>query len=190
MRIDPEQSHRQIPFVPRPVGGGGDRTGGQTVIAAEHDRHRALVQRAERGLIELLTDLGNVADVFLALVAELLRLGNRRGEIAFVDDGVAKRGDALTEAGDPQCRRPHVHAAPVAAQVKRHADDVNDFHRSNFTVSDMPSADGDTIAVSSFGSCVIASRKSRISPCLLTTLWARNRPRGSSRGSTRSRNRL
>ena len=129
MRVDPQQPNRKIFLVLRPVGGGGHGTGGQTVIAAEHDRHRAVVKRGERRLIELLTHLGDVADVFLVLVAKLLRFRNRRREIAFVDDRVAERGNALAEAGDPECRRPHVDAAPVAAEVERHADEVNGLHK-------------------------------------------------------------
>ena len=80
---------------------------------------------ASARLIQLLAHLRDVADVFLALVAQLLRLGNRRGEVAFVDDRVAERGDALAEAGDAKRRRAHVDAAPAAAEIERHADDVN-----------------------------------------------------------------
>ena len=41
-----------------------------------------------------------------------------------VDDSVSERGDPLVEAGDAERRGPHVHAAPPAAEVERHADDV------------------------------------------------------------------
>ena len=51
-------------------------------------------------------------------------------------------------------------------------------------------ADGVTMAVKSAALFWIVPRKSRISPCLLTTLWARNRPRIVSRGNTVSKNRL
>src|SRR6476646_5590515 len=50
-------------------------------VAAVHDRHRAFVERGERGLIHLLTDLGDIADVFLPLVAQLLCLGDRRRKV-------------------------------------------------------------------------------------------------------------
>ena len=106
-----------------------DRAGAQTVIAAEHDRHRAFFERAQRGLIQLLTDLRDLAHVLLALVARRLRLRNRRGEIAFVGDGVAQRREPLAETGDAKRRRPHVHAAPAAAEVQGNADEVKSLHR-------------------------------------------------------------
>ena len=59
-----------------------------------------------------------------------------------------------------------------------------------FSDTDIPSPDGDTIVVHSAGCFWIASRKSPISLRLFTTLCARNRPPLSSRGYTRSKNRL
>src|SRR5262252_6684554 len=60
----------------------------------------------------------------------------------------------------------------------------------SFIVTDMPSPDGATIEDIRFGLSWMAARKSGISLRLLTTLCARNRPRGRRRGSTSSRNRL
>ena len=68
----------------------------------------------------------------------------------------------LAEAGDAERRRPHVDAAAAAAEVERHADDVDGFHQhqrihaARFVIlydTDMPSPDGDTIVVKSDG-CV------------------------------------
>ena len=115
-----------------PLGRGRHRSGGEAVVAAEHDRHRAFVERRQRRLIHLLADLRDVADVFLALVAQLLRFGNRRREVALVDDRVAERGEPLAEAGDAERGRPHVDAAPAAAEVERHADDVDGLHIARF----------------------------------------------------------
>src|SRR5206468_5528045 len=107
--------------------------------------------------------------------------------------GVAEAGDALAEPRDPKRRRPHVDAAPASAEIERDPDDVNGLGRHNYfaragrlTVTDMPSLPGDTMLVYTFASFWIAARKSRISPSLFTTLWARNRPRGRRRGSTMS----
>src|SRR5207247_448220 len=130
-----------------------------------------LVERREARLVHLLTDLRDVADIFLVLVAQLLRFGNRRRQIASVGDGVAERADALADAGDAERRRPHVDAAPSATEIERHADDVNGLHLI-LTDTDMPSLEGVTMAVNSLGSFLIASRKSRISNCLFTTLCA------------------
>ena len=63
------------------------------------------------------------------LVAQLLRLGNRRGQIAFVDDRIAECGELLAKPGDAERGRPHVDAAPAAAEVERDADDVDGFHK-------------------------------------------------------------
>src|SRR5919202_1695947 len=150
------------------VGDGRNGTGGKTMVAAEHDRHRALFEGSERRLIQLLTDLRDVANVLLVLVAQFLRLRNRRRQIAFVDDAVAERRDALAQAGDAKRRRSHVDAAPAAAKVERHTDDVNRFHEpTDLTIyrtlrlTDIPSPDGVTMLVNRRGSRRIASRKSR-----------------------------
>ena len=103
--------------------------GAEAVIAAEHDRHGALEQRLERRLIQLLADLGDLPDVLLALVSRLLRFGDRRGEVALVDDRAAEARDLLAEPGDPKRRGSHVHAAAVAAEIQRDADDVDGLHK-------------------------------------------------------------
>ena len=74
VRVDPQQADRQVARLPRPFARGADRSGAEAVIAAEHERHRALGERLERRLVQLRADLGDVADVLLALVARFLRL--------------------------------------------------------------------------------------------------------------------
>jgi hypothetical protein len=95
------------------------------MVTTEHDGQRTLGQRLVDLLVELLTDLGNVLDVFLPGVALRLCLGNRGCEVAFVDDGAADAGQALAESCDSDGRRAHVDAAPAAAQVERHSMHVN-----------------------------------------------------------------
>ena len=187
--VDPQQSQRQLFRFLRPFRRRRRRSSRQAVVAAENDRHRPFVERRQRRLIQLLAHPGDVADVLLALVAELLRFGNRRRQIAFVDERAAEGGDAFAESGDPERGRSHVDAAAVAAEIQRHADDVDGFHRS-FTDTDMPSPDGETMVETSSGLFKMASRKSPISARLLTTLCATSTPRGGMRGSTRSRKRL
>ena len=110
---------------PGPLGRRRDRTGGEAVIAAEHERQRAFLERDQRRLVQLFAHRGDVVDVFLALVAPFLRFGNRRLEIAPIDDGAAKRREALVEPGNAKRRRPHVDAAAAAAKIQGHADDVD-----------------------------------------------------------------
>ena len=62
---------------------------------------------------------------FLRGSPERLDLRDRRDEVAGVDDRDAQRREPLAEAGDAERRRPHVDAAAVAAEIERHADDVN-----------------------------------------------------------------
>src|SRR5438034_4092251 len=124
----------------RSLGGGRHRARGEAVIAAQDERHRPLIERHECGLIELLTHLGDVADVFLPLVAQGLRFRNGRREIAFVDDDAAEAADSFAETGDAQGGGPHVDAAPVAAEIERHADDVHLAHGNlQFTIHNLQS---------------------------------------------------
>jgi hypothetical protein len=99
------------------------------VIAAEHDRHRTFVKRSQRRLVDLLADLRDIADVLLVFVAQLLRFGNRRGQIAFVDDRIAQCGELLTKPGDAEGGWSHVDAAPAAAEVEGDTDDVDCLHK-------------------------------------------------------------
>ena len=99
------------------------------MIAAEDDRHRTLVERSQRGLVELQADLCDIADVLLVLVAQLLRFGNWRGQVPFIDDRVAQCGELLAKPGDAEGGRSHVDAAPAAAEVERDTDDVDGLHK-------------------------------------------------------------
>ena len=80
------------------------------------------------------------------LVALVAGFRDRRGQVALVDDRVAERSDPLAETGNAERGRPHVDAAPAAAEVERHADHMNRFHRT-FTEIEIPSPDGATMDV-------------------------------------------
>ena len=72
VRVDPQQADRQVRCVCLAHSArGADRSGAEAVIAAEHERDRALGERRERRLVQLRADLRDVADVFLALVMRL-----------------------------------------------------------------------------------------------------------------------
>jgi hypothetical protein len=100
----------------------------QAVIAAERDRHRTLGERRQRRLKQTLADARDVLHVSLVRIAGALALGNRRRHVTLVDDAHAELGELLGEPRDAEGRWPHVGAAPVAAEIERHADDVNGFH--------------------------------------------------------------
>jgi len=131
---------------PGPCGRRAHGTGGQAMVAAEDERHRAVLERGERYVVQPLADIRDVADVVLPFVGPFLRLRNRRRQIAFVDHREAERGEVLVQACNAKCRRPHVHAAAVAAEIQGYADHMDGDHRS-FTDTDMPSVPGFTIDV-------------------------------------------
>ena len=112
------------------IGGRGHRSGRELVIAAEHERQSAVLEPAERRLVQLLADRWRSRGCISCGVTERLDFGNRRDEIAFVHDRDPERGQPLAEAGDAKRRRPHVDAAAVAAEVERDADDVDRAQRS------------------------------------------------------------
>jgi hypothetical protein len=98
------------------------------VIAPEHERKAALLERRERGPVQLFADAGDLADVLLAGVAKGLGLRDWRDEVAFVGDRYPERRQTLAEACDSKRGGPHVDAAAIAAEVERDADDVNRTH--------------------------------------------------------------
>jgi hypothetical protein len=75
-----------------------DRSGAKAVIAAKHEREGAFGERRERDLIELLTHLRDLADVFLPPRRAVPAFPDRRRQVALVDHGVAERRDPLAEA--------------------------------------------------------------------------------------------
>jgi hypothetical protein len=129
MRIDPQQPERLLPRRSRPVGGRRHRAGRKTMVAAQHERERAIVETLGGQVVQLLADPGDIVDVLLPLVAQLLGFGDRRSKIASIDDGVTELGNALGESGNPQSRRPHIDAAPVAAKVEGDTDNLDLTHK-------------------------------------------------------------
>ena len=79
-------------------------------------------------LVQLLADARDLVDVLLAAVGRLMQFADRRLHVAAINDRAPERGNLIAQTGDPECRRPHVHTTPIAAQVEWHADDVNGFH--------------------------------------------------------------
>ena len=98
------------------------------MIPSEDERQRAVVERCRRALIQPVTDLGDVVDVFLCLVRWPLHLRNRRGKIAFVHDRPPEGGNLIANTRDTEGRRSHVHATPPGAEIERDADQVDWFH--------------------------------------------------------------
>ena len=187
MGIHPNQSKRQT-FTARHLSTRRHGACGETVVPTEHQRDRARDVARQRALVETRTHLGDVADVLLPLVAGPLRLRNRDGEVAFVTDRPSERREPFVQARDAHGRRAHVDAAATGPEIQRHADDMDRFHGRFFQETDTPSLPGDDDGREQPGLFWIVPRKSAISVCLLITLWARNRPPGSSRGKTRSKN--
>src|SRR6266545_4857537 len=124
MRVHPNQPEG-LSFPPHEIRRRGDRPRRQGMITAEHERSAPLFEHPERGLVQPLADPRDVADVFLRRISFSLNLWNRRDEIAGVDDGDPEAGEPFGEAGDPESRRPHVDATPIAAQIERDADDMD-----------------------------------------------------------------
>ena len=114
VRIHPDES--DWPGVaPHELRGGGDRSGCQAVIPAQHQRESSLFKHTERRLVQFFADACDLANIFLAGIAERFRFRNWRDEIPCVNDRHPERGKPLAQPGNPKGRRPHVDAAAVTA---------------------------------------------------------------------------
>ena len=103
----------------------GNRPGAKTVIAAEHERTRAFLDRRARGLIDAIADLGDLLYVLLPGIAVPSCFGNGRWKIAPIDDHTAERRDLFAEACDAEGGRPHVYATAAPAHVEWDADEMD-----------------------------------------------------------------
>ena len=88
----------------------GHRAGAEAVVAAERDRQSALVQRGQRGLMQLGAHAGDLPHVALVRIAGPLQLGDRRRDVALVDHASrrarrAARPDRRSGSPTDPCRR-------------------------------------------------------------------------------------
>ena len=102
-----------------------DRADGQRMVAAEHQRRAALIERLHHRLGGAGAGLGNLLQVVGVLAPEALRFRDLDLDVAAVGDLVAERLKARLQSGYAHGRRAHVHAAPAGAQVERHAHHAN-----------------------------------------------------------------
>ena len=93
------------------------------VVAAEHERPRALAHGLLDERRELRAGVEDLREVARALVHERERLRHRRDDVAAVGDGKPDLGQPLVEAGVADRRRPHVDTAPGLAEVEGCTDD-------------------------------------------------------------------
>ena len=119
MGVDPDHAAG----LPGSGGEAGERPDRDRVVAAEHERPRALAHRLLDQRRELRAGLEDLRQVPRPLVDERERLGLRRDDVAAVGDGEADLGQPLLEPCVPDRRRAHVDAAPGLAEVERRADD-------------------------------------------------------------------
>jgi hypothetical protein len=99
------------------------------VIAAKDEWDRARPEHRQHLPVQRIADSSDLLDVLLPRIALRPDLRNRRHQIAVVHDASAEGGQPFSEPGDPECGRSHIDAAAVAAEVERHADDVDGTHR-------------------------------------------------------------
>ena len=113
-----------------PGGAGRDRAGRQAVIAAEHQRQRAGVERLQRRRRSSCRHTLAISPMyFFRSSAGRCVSGIGAGRSPLSTTCVPSARDALAEAGDAKRRRPHVDAAAAAAEIERHADDVDRLQR-------------------------------------------------------------
>ena len=125
VRVDPEQADLAA-LGRREVGRRADRSGRQRVVAAQHDRQRAVLVRLVDLLIELLAHARDLPDVFLLRIAFRLRLrdGRRRSPLSMTTQPMpASRSPmpAIRTADGPMStpRRPPPRSSGHAKNVNR-----------------------------------------------------------------------
>ena len=187
VRVDPDQPERLAALAPDIRGRRRHRAGAEAVIAAEHDRQRAFVERRQR---RSETASGRRA----RSPSHSACADRRRPCVSGIGEAMSPLSttrtpsavELLAEAGNAKRRRPHVGAAAVAAEIERNADDVNGPHRISVSCrsSRCPRSPARRWSLSAMRVGFDRARKSIISFFLLMTLCARKRPPGVTRGKT------
>jgi hypothetical protein len=123
VRVEPDDAEVAVPGQTR---GGPD---GDGVIPAEHERELAVgdglrdrLREAPADRPRLVEELRAALDGFARVGVAFLRSRNR--EVPAVRARESHPLQLVGQAGVPDRRGPHVHAAPVRAEVHRHADDA------------------------------------------------------------------
>ena len=100
----------------------GDRSGGQRVVPAQHQRRHSLLDHLHHSLGGARAGLGNLFQIVRIFLARGLRLGNLHANVASVGHLVAQRLQPRLQPGNAHRRGPHVHPTAAGAQIKRNAD--------------------------------------------------------------------
>ena len=82
-------------------------------------------------------------------IAVLFHLGNRRREIAPIDDDAAERGDLFAESGDAEGGRSHVDATAAAAHVEGDADEMDGRGHGGTIAEDRRPGESEVLCISS-----------------------------------------
>ena len=94
--IDPDEADPLAPAL-GVCRGGGDRSGGQAVVATQREWQCVRLKRGQRGLKQPVADTRDLPDVLLALVPTRLRFLDLGREVASVDNPEAKRGEPIAK---------------------------------------------------------------------------------------------
>src|SRR5947209_6236488 len=121
VRVDPDHPGR---LAARPPDA-GDRAHRDRVVAAEHQRKRALRDDVVDDSGQLVADRLDDREVLRVLLGNARRLGDRDAQVAVVGHRDAELLQRLLQPRVADRRGTHVDAAAVGAQVHRHADDVD-----------------------------------------------------------------
>ena len=125
--VHPKQADT-FAVVPGARGRGHHRTGGQTVIAAQDDGHRAASVHGKRRIVQTAANLRDVFDVLPGGIARTAKFPDGRGKIAPVRHRSPQGGNAFAHAGDAHGGWPHVDAAASRTEVEGHSDNVDRMH--------------------------------------------------------------
>ena len=120
VRVDPENADLLV-LPPVELRDTGDRSCGERVVSAEHERRTAFFKRLHNGFRGAGASVGNLLEIAGVHIAKGLRLGNLDADIAAVDDLVPQGLKPCFEPGDTHGGWAHVDAAAAGPQVQRYS---------------------------------------------------------------------
>jgi hypothetical protein len=120
--VEPDQAEGFLPAA-EGLGHAGHRADRYRVVAAEHERYAHVLKGVQYRFGKTTAGVRDFEQVFGFGIAVMAGFGDDDVHVAKVIHLITEFLQLFIQVGIAQRRRPHIHAAPVRAEIHGHSDD-------------------------------------------------------------------